>query len=132
MAVARDVVTITKEAAEMVNYREILRLSNDPQNGQRSIAAALHCSRDTIREVRVAAEKAGVSWPFVKMNDLKSARSPKVRDRKAFEESAFGRLWQSDTYEEICLDSFCLLVCENALSLSCHLLTVERSWNFRS
>ena len=34
---------------------------------------------------------------FVKMNDLKSARSPKVRDRKAFEESAFGRLWQSDT-----------------------------------
>ena len=64
MVVARDVVTITKEAAEMVNYREILRLSNDPQNGQRSIAAALHCSRDTIREVRVAAEKAGVSWPL--------------------------------------------------------------------
>ena len=45
MVVARDVVTITKEAAEMVNYREILRLSNDPKNGQRSIAAALHCSR---------------------------------------------------------------------------------------
>ena len=64
MVVARDVVTITKEAAKMVNYREILRLSNDPQNGQRSIAAALHCSRDTIREVRVAAEKAGVSWPL--------------------------------------------------------------------
>ena len=64
MVVARDVVTITKEAAEMVNYREILRLSNDPKNGQRSIAAALHCSRDTIREVRVAAEKAGVSWPL--------------------------------------------------------------------
>ena len=64
MVVARDVVTITKEAAEMVNYREILRLSNDPKNGQRSIAAALHCSRDTIREVRVAAEKAGVNWPL--------------------------------------------------------------------
>lgn len=64
MVVARDVVTITKEAAKMVNYREILRLSNDPKNGQRSIAAVLHCSRDTIREVRVAAEKAGVSWPL--------------------------------------------------------------------
>ena len=48
----------------MVNYREILRLGNDPKNGQRSIAAALHCSRDTIREVRVAAKKAGVSWPL--------------------------------------------------------------------
>lgn len=34
---------------------------------------------------------------FIKANDLKSARNPKVRDRKAFEESDFGRLWQSDT-----------------------------------
>lgn len=34
---------------------------------------------------------------FVKLNDLKSARNPNVRDRKAFEESAFGRLWQCDT-----------------------------------
>ena len=34
---------------------------------------------------------------FMKLNDLKSARNPKVRDRKAFEESEFGRLWQSDT-----------------------------------
>lgn len=34
---------------------------------------------------------------FVKANDLKSARNLKVRDRKAFEEADFGRLWQSDT-----------------------------------
>lgn len=34
---------------------------------------------------------------FIKANDLKSARNPKVRDRKAFEEADFGRLWQSDT-----------------------------------
>lgn len=38
-----------------------------------------------------------LSSALMKINDLKSARSPKVRDRKAFEESAFGRLWQSDT-----------------------------------
>ena len=48
----------------MVNYREILRLSSDPKNGQRSIASAVHSSRDTIREVRTAAEKAGVTWPL--------------------------------------------------------------------
>jgi len=34
---------------------------------------------------------------FVRKNDLKSARNPNVRDRKAFEEAAFGRLWQADT-----------------------------------
>lgn len=34
---------------------------------------------------------------FIKQNDLKSARNPQVRDRKAFEESEFGRMWQSDT-----------------------------------
>jgi len=34
---------------------------------------------------------------FIKANDLKSARNPNVKDRKAFEESDFGRLWQADT-----------------------------------
>ena len=34
---------------------------------------------------------------FIKRNDLKSARNPNLRDRKAFEESAFGRMWQADT-----------------------------------
>lgn len=34
---------------------------------------------------------------FVKRNDLKSARDPNMRDRKAFEEDAFGRMWQADT-----------------------------------
>lgn len=32
MVAARSVVTNTKEATEMVNYREILRLSSDPVN----------------------------------------------------------------------------------------------------
>ena len=34
---------------------------------------------------------------FIKRNDLKSARNPNMRDRKAFEEDAFGRMWQADT-----------------------------------
>ena len=48
----------------MVNYREILRLSSDPKSTQRSIAAAVHSSRDTIREVQSAAKKAGITWPL--------------------------------------------------------------------
>lgn len=34
---------------------------------------------------------------FIRRNDLKSARNPNLRDRKAFEEEAFGRMWQADT-----------------------------------
>lgn len=34
---------------------------------------------------------------FIKKNDLKSARNPNVRDRKAFEEDEFGKMWQADT-----------------------------------
>ena len=34
---------------------------------------------------------------FIKRNDLKSARNPNLRDRKAFEEDAFGKMWQTDT-----------------------------------
>ena len=34
---------------------------------------------------------------FVRKHDLKSARNPNVKDRKAFEEASFGRLWQADT-----------------------------------
>lgn len=34
---------------------------------------------------------------FIRRNDLKSARNPNVRDRKQFEEDAFGRMWQADT-----------------------------------
>ena len=34
---------------------------------------------------------------FIRRNDLKGARNPNLRDRKAFEEEAFGRMWQADT-----------------------------------
>lgn len=34
---------------------------------------------------------------FIRSNDLKSARNPTMIDRKAFEEDAFGKMWQTDT-----------------------------------
>lgn len=34
---------------------------------------------------------------FIKANDLKSARNPNIKDRKAFEAPEFGCLWQADT-----------------------------------
>ena len=34
---------------------------------------------------------------FIKANDLKSARNPNVKDRRAFEEPEFGCMWQADT-----------------------------------
>ena len=34
---------------------------------------------------------------YIKRHNLKGANAPNMRDRKAFEEDAFGRLWQADT-----------------------------------
>lgn len=34
---------------------------------------------------------------FIRNNNLKSARNPNLRDRKAFEEDSFGKMWQADT-----------------------------------
>lgn len=34
---------------------------------------------------------------FIKRNNLKSAQNPNLRDRKAFEEDSFGKIWQADT-----------------------------------
>lgn len=34
---------------------------------------------------------------FIRRNDLKYARDPNMKDRKAFEEESFGRMWQADT-----------------------------------
>ena len=34
---------------------------------------------------------------FIRRHDLKGAKNPNIRDRKAFEEDAFGRMWQADT-----------------------------------
>lgn len=48
----------------MVDYREILRLSNDPRNSKRGIASMLHCSHHTVSNVQAAAKEAGVQWPL--------------------------------------------------------------------
>ena len=69
----------TKGDIIMVDYREILRLSSDPKNGQRQIAAMVHSGRDTIREVQRAAKEAGVSWPLdesVTNEELRSVLFP--------------------------------------------------------
>ena len=34
---------------------------------------------------------------FIRHNDLKFARDPNLRDRKAYEEDEFGKIWQADT-----------------------------------
>ena len=34
---------------------------------------------------------------FIRRNDLNSARDPNLRDRKAYEEDEFGKIWQADT-----------------------------------
>lgn len=34
---------------------------------------------------------------FIKKHDLRSARNPNIKDRKAFEHAYFGSLWQADT-----------------------------------
>ena len=34
---------------------------------------------------------------FIRHNDLKAARNPNPRDRKAYEEDEFGKIWQADT-----------------------------------
>ena len=34
---------------------------------------------------------------YIKRHNLKGAKAPNMRDRKAFEEDAFGKLWQADT-----------------------------------
>ena len=48
----------------MVDYREILRLSSNPKNGQRMIASTVHSSRHTVHDVQEAARKAGITWPL--------------------------------------------------------------------
>ena len=34
---------------------------------------------------------------FIRHNDLKSTRDPNLRDRRAYEEDKFGKIWQADT-----------------------------------
>ena len=47
----------------MVNYREILRLDSLGYS-QHQIAASVHSSRNTIREVLQASKTKGLTWPL--------------------------------------------------------------------
>lgn len=42
---------------------------------------------------------------YIKNNNLKGEASPEIRDRKAFEADAFGKLWQADTCQLCMIDA---------------------------
>ena len=48
----------------MVNYRDMLKLSEDPNISKREIERMLHCSHHTIDEALAAAKAKGVRWPL--------------------------------------------------------------------
>ena len=48
----------------MVNYRDMLRLSEDPSISKREMERVLHCSHHTIDEVLAAAKAKGIRWPL--------------------------------------------------------------------
>ena len=53
-----------------------------------------HLVRESFIPVTVSVDSV---QRFIRHNDLKSARDPNLRDRKAFEEDEFGKIWQADT-----------------------------------
>ena len=72
---------------------EIYRLKNEfPRLNATQIHAQLVRTGFITHAVSVCAVQR-----FVKHNDLKGARNPSLKDRKAFEEDAFGKMWQTDT-----------------------------------
>ncbi|MBO4457131.1 MAG: DDE-type integrase/transposase/recombinase [Butyrivibrio sp.] len=72
---------------------EIFRLKQDfPRLNATQIHAQLIQNGFISSTVNVCAVQR-----FIKHNNLKSARNPNMRDRKAFEEDAFGKMWQTDT-----------------------------------
>lgn len=72
---------------------EIFRLKNEfPRLNATQIHAQLISNGFIPTTVSVCAVQR-----FIKRNDLKGARNPNMKDRKAFEEDAFGKMWQTDT-----------------------------------
>jgi transposase InsO family protein len=72
---------------------EIYRLKNDfPRMNATQIYERL--VRDSFIPATVSVDSV---QRFIRHNDLKSARDPNLRDRKAFEEDEFGKIWQADT-----------------------------------
>ena len=48
----------------MLDYKNILRVSSDPDKSIRTMELELRSSHHTIRKVQEAAQKAGISWPL--------------------------------------------------------------------
>ena len=72
---------------------EIFRLKNEfPRMNATQIHAKLVADSFIPASVSVDSVQR-----FIRRNDLKSARDPNLRDRKAFEEDEFGKIWQADT-----------------------------------
>jgi transposase InsO family protein len=72
---------------------EIYRLKNEfPRMNATQIYERL--VRDSFIPATVSVDSV---QRFIRHNDLKSARDPNLRDRKAFEEDEFGKIWQADT-----------------------------------
>ena len=53
-----------------------------------------HLVRESFIPANVSVDSA---QRFIRRNDLKSARDSNLRDRKAYEEDEFGKIWQADT-----------------------------------
>lgn len=69
----------------MTNYKEILRLISLGYT-QRQIAASIHCSRDTVRNVAYVANSAGITWPIDKSvtdEELRAIFNPKKQNEES-------------------------------------------------
>ena len=83
----------TTRALPDTAIEEIFRLKQEfPRLNATQIHAQLIQSGFILPTVNVSAVQR-----FIKHNDLKSARNPNLRDRKTFEEDAFGKMWQTDS-----------------------------------
>ena len=73
--------------AEIYSLKEKFPRLNSTQGHSRLVEQGLvpaTCSVDTVQR-------------FVKANDLKEGRAADAKDRRAFEEDEFGKMWQADT-----------------------------------
>jgi len=80
----------------MVNYRQMLRLSQDPDISKRKMEQALHCSHHTIDAALAAAKAKGVSWPLDE-----SITNRMLRDLLFHERGAGGVIYEEPDYQYI-------------------------------
>lgn len=85
-----------KGISRTLNDESIAEIYRIKQEHPRMNATQIH--EHLIRESFIPATVSVDSVQrFIRHNDLKSARDPNLRDRKAFEEDEFGKIWQADT-----------------------------------